>query len=330
MSTGEGEVRVDPHADDDRLAMGLPHKVVTRLPLDLDDVYQALAPKSPKELVTIAESVEESFPWRYVAGTLLAFAGDPRIRPECPEMLDIPGGMIPIGLPVSAVDAVVREWEQQGVQRDWIVKECPRHTVEIRPFRMMRHPVTNYEYFRFMRDTERWPTPTSWQFGAYPHERANHPVWTVTERDADSYATWLSERTARSFRLPTEAEWEYAAAGPVPREYPWGDAFDEHATNTVEAGPLSTTPVGIYPMGRSPFGVDDMAGNVEEFVADDYAPYPGGESVEDDLTTGRPRYRVTRGGSFSRFGDLARCRRRHGQYPRFMYAVGFRLVEDTA
>jgi formylglycine-generating enzyme required for sulfatase activity len=83
----------------------------------------------------------------------------------------------------------------------------------------------------------------------------------------------------------------------------------------------------MYPAGRSPFGAADMGGNVEEYVADDYRPYPGGETVEDDLG-GRVPYRVARGGGFTRFADLARCRRRHGWYHRDMYAMGFRLAES--
>jgi formylglycine-generating enzyme required for sulfatase activity len=89
-----------------------------------------------------------------------------------------------------------------------------------------------------------------------------------------------------------------------------------------------STPVGTFPNGRSPYGIDDMAGNVEEYVADTYAPYPGGKLVQDDLSTVLGgEYRVTRGGSFARFRDLARCRRRHGPYNRSIYVVGFRIVE---
>ena len=100
--------------------------------------------------------------------------------------------------------------------------------------------------------------------------------------------------------------------------------------NTVEAGPLDTTPIGIYPAGSSPFGVQDMAGNIEEFVANDYHPYPRGVPVEDDLSRAHGSYRVARGGSFTRFGDLARCSRRHGFYGRAYYAIGFRLAETVA
>lgn len=94
-------------------------------------------------------------------------------------------------------------------------------------------------------------------------------MWSVSKAAASMYASWLSQRLGRRFWLPTEAEWEYAASGGDDREYPWGNIFHPDATNTAEAGPLSTTPVGIYPTGRSPFGVDDMASNVQAYVTDD-------------------------------------------------------------
>jgi formylglycine-generating enzyme required for sulfatase activity len=69
-----------------------------------------------------------------------------------------------------------------------------------------------------------------------------------------------------------------------------------------------------------------MAGNVEEFVADDYRPYPGGPFVDDHLVETQGKYRVARGGSFARYGDLARTRRRHGPFPGPLYPIGFRLA----
>jgi formylglycine-generating enzyme required for sulfatase activity len=193
---------------------------------------------------------------------------------------------------------------------------------------MMRYPITNFEYYRFLADTEYSALPTSWRFGRYQRELANHPVWSVDEAAAGMYASWLSQRLGRRFRLPTEAEWEYAACGNGDREYPWGNEFNPNAANTVEAGPLSTSPVGMYPAGRSVFGVDDLAGNVEELVVGDCAPYPAGIRIDDNLAVGQRTYRVTCGGSFIRFGDLAHCRRRHWYAPRRLYAIGFRLVES--
>ena len=72
-----------------------------------------------------------------------------------------------------------------------------------------------------------------------------------------------------------------------------------------------------------------MAGNVEEYVSNDYQPYSGGRNIADDLAVTQGAYRIARGGSFSRFGDLARCARRHGRYQRDIYAMGFRLVQSS-
>jgi formylglycine-generating enzyme required for sulfatase activity len=188
--------------------------------------------------------------------------------------------------------------------------------------------VTNSEYRTFLAETGGQELPTSWVFGIYPVQLANHPVWTVPPEAADAYAAWLSARTGRAFRLPTEAEWEYAAGGGDGRDFPWGQEWGPDRANTAEEGPVTTTPVGIYPAGRSAFGADDMGGNVEEYVADDYRAYPGGELVADDLMRSTDSYRIARGGSFTRYGDLARCRRRHGWYRKPFYAMGFRLAED--
>ncbi|HZJ63504.1 MAG TPA: SUMF1/EgtB/PvdO family nonheme iron enzyme, partial [Kofleriaceae bacterium] len=253
--------------------------------------------------------------------------GDPRLA-DAPGMIDIPGATVRIGLARDDVDRVVAAYRHCGVQRAWIEKECPEHEVEIPPFRMSRYPVTNLEYLRFLDDTRYPELPTSWAIGAFPVGCANHPVYTVTPAAADAYAAWMSRRLGRRFRLPREAEWEYAAAGPERREFPWGPVFDIECANTVELGALCTTPVGMFPRGASCFGLLDMAGNVEEYVADDYAPYPGAAPIADDLLRRAGSYRIARGGSFARFADLARSKRRHGHYDRAIYAMGFRLAES--
>lgn len=319
---------VNPNALGDREAMGLPGSLVERLPHDLFARHVALCRESPDRLVAICADAGEPFERRYVAGSVLGLAGDPRIRPDDPEMVSVPAAWAELGLPVERVAEVVARWASVGVVEEWIRKECPRHVVRVDAFRIMRYPVTNLEYRVFLSDSGVDGLPSSWRFGVYPHHLANHPVWTVRPSCADAYAGWLSERTGRRFRLPTEAEWEYAASGGEARQYPWGNEFLPDHTNTVEAGPLATTPVGVYPAGRSPFGVDDLGGNVEEFVADDYAPYPGGAVIDDDLVRDGNSYRVARGGSFTRYGDLTRCTRRHGWFDRDLYAIGFRLVEE--
>lgn len=318
----------NPNELGDRDAMGLPPTLVTRLePAAVARAVRRLRELTPQKLVEVLESLTAAIAERYAAGTLLALAGDPRIDPFDPVMVDVPGDVVRLGLSTEEVERVVERWRPVGVIREWIEKETPEYDIRLAEFRIARFPVTNHEYRVFATESGTLWLPTSWTFGTYPLELANHPVWTVPAEAADAYAAWLSARTGRRFRLCTEAEWEYAAGGGDGREYPWGATFEADRANTVEHGPLRTSPVGSFPAGRSPFGVDDMAGNVEEYVADEYAPYPGGPVVDDDLRRETGGYRVARGGSFTRFGDLARCRRRHGRYGKAIYAMGFRLAE---
>ena len=283
-----------------------------------------LATLPAKHLVQILESRDASFERRLAAGALLCQLGDPRLNPEDPAMVPLPGGPVTLGLSANAIDVVLAVWDQVGVKREWIEKECPAYTVNLAPFALARFPVTNLEYHAFLSDTGSAWWPTSWPQGAWPESLANHPVWSVPSEAADAYAAWLAERTGRPFRLPTEAEWEYAAAGVERREYPWGDTFIASHTNTAEQALGGTTPVGMLPAGYTPEGLADMGGNIEEYTADRLQPYPGGCNVEDDHRRELGDYRITRGGSFLGYGDLARCRRRHGAAAGA--AVGFRLA----
>lgn len=326
---GELPAGGDINTCSERSAMRYPeHYAQTRFEKPAD-VYGRVARLCPDELARRVEDPHVPLDERLAAGNLLALFGDPRIDPFNPAMITIPEGQAVLGLESERFGSVVASLADTGVLPEWILKECPSYSIALQPFRIGKYPVTNCEFRAFLADTRFTELPTSWQFGRYPHERANQPVYTVSERAADEYAAWIGCHTARQFRLPTEAEWEYAAAGPARLEYPWGETFDASCANTLEAGLLCATAVGAFPQGNSPFGVCDMAGNVEEYVADDYAPYPGSAAVvEDDLLRMRGNYRVARGGSFTRFRDLARCKRRHGRFPKAIYVMGFRLVEN--
>ena len=276
-------------------------------------------------LASLVEDPSAPLADRLAAGGVLALTGDPRIG-AVPAVCAVPGAEVEIGLSPGRVDEVVAAWSHVGVQRSWIEKETPRHLVTLGDYWIARYPVTNAEFAAFLRDTGDDTRPSTWYLGAYPYDRSNHPVAGVRPGEADAYAAWLSRRTGHPWRLPSEAEWEYAAKGPGGLEFPGGDRFDPAAANTRETGVHTTTPVGSFPAGRAGCGALDMAGNVEEFVADDYRPYPGGAAVADHLATEVGDYRIARGGSFARFGDLTRTRRRHGAYPRPLYPAGFRLA----
>ncbi len=309
----------EPEAD---LALSGPHLLALRPHMS------ALRSLHRDALAQVAEDAAEPLERRHGAGLLLGLVGDPRIVPDDPSMIDLPAADVLMGLPLDQLDAVTDVWAPFGVQRDWIAKETPRHTVRVHAFRIGRYPVTNGEFLRFVIDQPTAERPTVWAHGVYPIGADNQPVYSVSPSGADAYAAWLAERTGRSFRLPTEAEWEYAASNGDGRQFPWGDDWDATRVNSAEAGPLTSTPVGIYVHGNAICGAADMAGNVEEYVSDNYRPYPGAAVVHDDLIdTHGHEYRVARGGSYARHGDLVRCARRHGWYPSDHFAMGFRLAE---
>jgi formylglycine-generating enzyme required for sulfatase activity len=313
----------------DRAAMGLENQYTpTRFEATSQNHVEALRYLPREVLVETVADPHADLSQRFAAGQLLGWIGDPRIRCFDPEMVTIEPGTATLGLEPERVSDVVNEYAQVGVQPDWIEKEVPTYTIELQPFKIAKYAVTNTEYREFLCDTGYPELPSSWLFGQYPQHLANHPVYSVSAEAADTYAAWLAHRTGRPFRLPSESEWEYAAAGPDRRDYPWGNDANIGMANTVELAVGSTTPVGMFPEGASPFGLMDMAGNVEEYTASSYWVYPGGRCIIDDLYRARAYYRIARGGSFTRFADLARCCRRHGRYGKDIYVMGFRLAES--
>ena len=314
----------------DRERLGLPDFLVENwFARCAPAILQQLRGASVIQLLEILGDAATTLERRLVAGNLLALVGDPRIDTLDPAMVTIEGATVHIGLDIADVEQVLARMDKLGLDASWIAKECPRHAVPLAHYRIGRYPVTNHEYRDFLLATHYPELPSSWSFRRYPLERANHPVYSLSAQACDAYAQWLSRQTGRVFRLPSEAEWEYAAAGPQGREFPWGEQFDMALANTCESGLFDTSPVGAFAGGASVFGVHDLAGNVEEYVADAYRPYPGGTSIDDHLRQIQGNdYRIARGGSFARYRDLARTRRRHGHNPRSAtYAMGFRLAE---
>ena len=313
----------------DRERLGLPeHYVKGRLDDEIHGAAKTLYGLNPAGLLQIIQSEHTTLAERIAAGNYLAVLGDPRINTLEPEMVQVDGDTVRLGLPEAEIDGVMKNFDGLGLNRAWIEKECPEYFVALKPYRIARFPVTNQEYRDFLLDSGYPEIPVSWAFRRFPQERSNHPVYTVTHQAADAYAHWLSKKGGREFRLPSEAEWEWAATGGDHREFPWGNDFDADFANCCETGVFCTTPVGVFLKGVSPFGLHDMAGNVEEYVADDYAPYPDGKYVTDHLVDIHGAYRVARGGGFARFRDLLRTRRRHGHNPKSStYVMGFRLAE---
>ncbi len=149
----------------------------------------------------------------------------------------------------------------------------PARNVELKEFKIDKYPVTNAQYARFVAATGYLP-PLDWEDGRIPPGKERHPVTMVSWFNAAAYAEWAGKR------LPNEAEWEKAARGDDGRRWPWGNTMDPDRLNTYYSVG-STTAVGSYPSGASPYGVMDMAGNVSEWTENDFVPYPGSEAQDE-------------------------------------------------
>ena len=279
-------------------------------------------------LIAIVESCAYEADYRYAAGEILAKIGDPRLSLDEPVMVDIPGAHVQLGLPEDNIEETYQSNRSYGVIREMIELESPQRSVEVLPFRMAKYCVTNEEFHQFIMDTRCAHRPTSWRDETYEFIKSNHPVFTVSLEAAMEFCSWLSKRIKRRFRLPTEAEWEYASSGIEQYKYPWGNQFEEDRANTIESRLMCTTPIGMFSRGQSPFGVMDMAGNVEEYTTGRYVHYSGDELADAHSLKSLEGFKVVRGGSFARFQDLTRntCRRAVSQPDKF--AIGFRYVEE--
>jgi formylglycine-generating enzyme required for sulfatase activity len=191
---------------------------------------------------------------------------------------------------------------------------------------MGKYPVTNEEYAAFVAATGH-SAPGNWKSSQPTAEKLDHPVVSVSWDDAVAYCRWLSEATGRSFRLPSEAEWEKAARGTDGRIYPWGKQPPDKGRCNFGKNVSDTTPVGNYPAGVSPYGCYDMAGNVREWTSSLYGGYPYRADDGREVETDDSRSRVVRGGAYWNDATWVRCAYRDGYNPRFVYYYdGFRLA----
>lgn len=274
------------------------------------------------------------------------FMAPPDVSPNAPgpdAMAHFPGGRVQIGT------------NDRSVAYD---NEGPAHDVELAPFFIDVHPVTNGTYLEFL-EAGGYDDPTHWsdEGWAWRQEEGlaapkywtldddgwserfmdrvveldpQRPVCHVCYWEADAYARWAGKR------LPTEFEWETAAAWDPEvgqsRLYPWGDDSPSPFRANLDALVFETTPVGAYPSGVSPMGCWDMMGNVWEWTSTDFHGYPGYRTFpypEYSEAFFGPDFKVLRGGSWAtRFGAV-RNTFRNWDYPiRRQIFSGFRCAKD--
>lgn len=247
--------------------------------------------------------------------------GPPKVdysKPECVECHSVPDdeGLLPVAdkrptahpmasndlISIPAGVFIIGDNGRGPSEGSGDPDEMPEHKVYLDTYLIDQHEVTNAQYKAFVDAThhrvpKHWKTRSDNGLGqevTYPVEKADHPVVYVDWYDANEYCHWAEKR------LPTEEEWEKAARGTDGRVFPWGNGFDAKKANTPQYW-LSmnkdgdTMPVGSFESGRSPYGLYDMAGNVYEWTANWYKPYPRNAELN-------PHYgeknKIVRGGSW--------------------------------
>ena len=209
------------------------------------------------------------------------------------------------------------------------IQDRPRHIAHTAAFAIDKFPVTNAQYALFVAETGH-RAPAHWKQGSIPKGFELHPVVMVYWQDAMDYCTWAGKR------LPSEAEWEKAARGTDGRRWPWGGRMNPKLLNTYNNNGR-TTSVLAHLKGASPYGAVDMAGNVAEWVADDFKPYPGSHAPpsmfipkQSDAYGAPERYKPLRGGSWK--SDPFSTSTYHRTYAMAGDAgnfVGFRCAHET-
>ncbi|MGD9002462.1 MAG: formylglycine-generating enzyme family protein, partial [Anaerolineae bacterium] len=273
-----------------------------------------------------------------------ATLGDTWTRPtDGMTMVYVPAGEFTMGSADAEVDAALEKCNTyySDCERAWFEVEQPAHTVELDGFWIDRTEVTNEQYHQCEeagacdppRETGSDTRSTYYGDSAY----GDFPIIYVDWYQADAYCEWAGAR------LPTEAQWEYAARGPDGRRYPWGEDYNGARLNSCDAncqyewadepfddGYGDTAPVGSYPDGASWCGALDMAGNVWEWTADWFGPY----SVERQSNPTGPSFgtgRTVRGDAADGTRSVSRAAARHGMDPGRTYKyTGFRCIVSAS
>ncbi|MGE0756414.1 MAG: SUMF1/EgtB/PvdO family nonheme iron enzyme [Pirellulaceae bacterium] len=280
----------------------------------------------------------------------------------------IPAGEFLMGNSREEVDRVLKQWPD--TKREWIEDAYPAHRVRItKPFYLGVHEVTVGEFRKFV-ESQSYRTEAekdgeggygwnekqgqhegrkpeyNWQNTGWP-QTDRHPVVNVTWNDAVKFCKWLSVREGRTYRLPTEAEWEYACRAGTTTRYSFGDDPEglTVAGNVADAsakakltkyqdssfivgsdGYVFTAPVGQFTTNL--FGLHDMHGNIWEWCSDGYdADYYRSSPVDDPPGPSPASLRVYRGGSWGNSARLFRAAYRSGSSPSYRnYFLGFRVA----
>lgn len=291
-------------------------------PSKRDSISLALAQENLFSLIDFGEEMNE----RFEAGEILGGLGDQRIGFD--KMVQVEAGEFLRG------------------SHTHHSREKPQKSIYLDAFMIGKYPVTNKEFAEFIaadgyqcrdywtedgwlwKENERINLPLYWCNIKW--NGANFPVVGISWYEASAYTAWLSRKTGEQYRLPSEAEWEKAARGVNGLDYPWGNSFAKELCNSAETGLQRSSPVGVFPGGKSSYGCMDMAGNVWEWCRDWHADgYLPESFVKNPTGPSYGSYRVVRGGSWHNSEDECRASYRRGYRSTYrLEYFGFRLAKS--
>ncbi|NET52334.1 MAG: formylglycine-generating enzyme family protein [Merismopedia sp. SIO2A8] len=256
------------------------------------------------------------------------------------EMVSIAGGKFQMGTQDQEIERLVQKFDWEGFKR-----ESPQHGVTVKPFFMGKYPITQKQW----RAVASLPKVSKELKSDPSHFKGDeHPVEQVSWNDAEEFCQRLSKKTGRGYRLPSEAEWEYACRAGTKTPFHYGETLTDKLANyrasvtyaSESAGEYreKTTPVGSFPPNA--FGLYDMHGNVWEWCGDDWhSNYNGAPTDGSAWIRGRGLWgwitdtsgndsKMLRGGSWYYYPTLCRCASRNYNIGRIVinYIIGFRVV----
>ena len=271
------------------------------------------------------------------------FIGSQKSMPKAPKnMALIPGSTFEMGTSKEDVPALMQRFNIR--RSELFEEEIPKHSVKLSAFFMDKFEVTNAEFRKFLQKHPEWRRDriaaemqngkylSGWTGDEPPIGKENFPVVFVTWHAAVAFCR------AQQKRMPTEAEWEFAARGGLAdKQFPWGDGLpDKTQANYGASGIGKPVKVGSYPPNG--FGLFDMVGNVWEFLADEWSKYQTSTDIQTDPITGGPvsdfmnvtTRRSLRGGSFGGGVVNLRVTYRDSHLPtNAVEHVGFRCAKSV-
>jgi sulfatase modifying factor 1 len=223
------------------------------------------------------------------------------LRTPGPDAVLIRGGVFTLGSNeyeiAHALGLCRREPRRDDCSEEMFAVEYAPHEVELNPFWIDRTEVTVARFQQCVATGHCAATPGGSERPSPP----DHPITMVSWADAAAFCAWAGGR------LPTEAEWERAARGTTGRVYPWGNVYNPFLSNHGRFGLyeldgadgfFEAAPVASFPDGRTPEGIEDLAGNVQEWVADWFAPEYSKASAVNPRGPDAGEERVVRGGGY--------------------------------